>query len=50
VAFAEFIGWTESNVSRYENGLRRVPLTKALQLRAKIPGFETKKIAKLSEE
>jgi transcriptional regulator with XRE-family HTH domain len=40
LAFAEYIGWTESSMSRFENGQRRVSADKALQLRAKIPGFD----------
>ena len=38
--FAEYLGWTQSGISQFESGERRVPMTKALQLRAKIPGFD----------
>jgi hypothetical protein len=39
-AFAALLGWQQAGVSQFENGARRVPMDKALQLRAKIPGFD----------
>lgn len=39
-AFAQAMGWPQSGVSQFEIGARRVPADKALQLRAKIPGFD----------
>ncbi len=39
-AFAEWIGWPQSGMSQFETGQRRVPMPKAMQLRAKIPGFD----------
>jgi hypothetical protein len=39
-AFAKYVGWQQSGVSMFETGLRQVPGDKALQLRAKIPGFD----------
>jgi len=38
-AFAARLGWTQAGVSLFETGMRRVPLDKAKQLGAKIPGF-----------
>lgn len=40
VAFAHYVGWPQSGVSQFETGMRQVPAAKALQLRAKIPGFD----------
>lgn len=39
-AFAQSVGWPQSGVSQFETGKRRVPMDKAMQLKAKIPGFE----------
>jgi|GraSoiStandDraft_27_1057306.scaffolds.fasta_scaffold74871_2 hypothetical protein len=39
-AFAAHIGWPQSAMSQFETGKRRVPMDKAMQLRAKIPGFD----------
>lgn len=39
-AFAVYVGWGQSGYSQFETGKRRVPMDKALQLRAKIPGFD----------
>ena len=39
-AFAAYIGWHQSGMSQFETGKRRVPMDKAMQLRAKIPGFD----------
>jgi len=39
-AFAARLGWTQTGVSQFETGMRRVPLGKVMQLRAKIPGFD----------
>lgn len=40
VAFAVFMEWPQSGMSQFESGKRRVPMDKAMQLRAKIPGFD----------
>ncbi len=40
LAFAKRMGWPQSGISQFETGLRRVPMDRALQLRAKIPGFD----------
>ena len=39
-AFAAHVGWGQPGYSQFETGKRRVPMDKALQLRAKIPGFD----------
>jgi transcriptional regulator with XRE-family HTH domain len=39
-AFAKRVGWTPTQLSNYENGLRRVPRDAALQLLKVIPGFD----------
>jgi transcriptional regulator with XRE-family HTH domain len=39
-AFAARLGWPQSGVSQFETGVRRLPLDKAMQLRATIPGFD----------
>jgi hypothetical protein len=39
-AFAQLLGWTQSAVAQFELGSRQVPGQKALQLRAKIAGFD----------
>jgi transcriptional regulator with XRE-family HTH domain len=40
-ALAARLGWPgSSGISKFETGARRVPLDKALQLAAKIPGFD----------
>jgi Helix-turn-helix domain len=39
VEFAAWLGWPQSSYTQFENGRRRVPMDKALQLRTKIPGF-----------
>lgn len=40
VAFAQHVGWGQPGYSQFETGKRRVPTDKALQLSAKIPGFD----------
>jgi hypothetical protein len=40
VAFAAFLHWPQSGMSQFESGKRRVPMDKAMQLRARIPGFD----------
>jgi hypothetical protein len=40
LALAHLLNWPQSSVSQFETGARRVPMNKALQLRAKIPGFD----------
>lgn len=40
VAFAAFLRWPQSGMSQFESGKRRVPMDKAMQLRARIPGFD----------
>ena len=40
LAFANYVEWPQSGMSQFETGLRRVPLEKALQLKARIPGFD----------
>jgi hypothetical protein len=39
-AFAALVGWQQAGMSQFESGKRRVPMDKAMQLRAKIPGFD----------
>lgn len=39
-AFAQKLGWPQSAMSQFETGQRRLPADRALQLRAKIPGFD----------
>jgi len=39
-AFAVKIGWNQSELSMYENGVRRVPGLKVLDLHKVIPGFD----------
>lgn len=39
-AFAKWLGWAQSGVSMFETRTRRGRADKALQLRAKIPGFD----------
>lgn len=38
--FASQVGWPQSGMSQFETGQRQVPRPKAMQLRAKIPGFD----------
>ncbi len=40
LAFAKLLNWPQSSMSQFETGARRVPMDKALQLRAKVPGFD----------
>lgn len=39
-AFARRVGWTPTQLSNYEGGLRRVPRDAALQLLKVTPGFD----------
>lgn len=39
-AFAKYVGWQQSGYSMFETGQRQVPRDKAIQLKAKIPGFD----------
>lgn len=39
-AFAQRVGWPQSGMSQFETGMRQVTMAKAMQLRAKIPGFD----------
>ena len=39
-AFATYLRWGQPGYSQFETGKRRVPMDKALELRAKIPGFD----------
>lgn len=38
--WARYLGWTDTALSNYETGFRRVPRDAALQLFKKIPGFD----------
>lgn len=38
--WAHFLGWTDTALSNYETGFRRVPRDAALKLYQKIPGFD----------
>jgi len=38
--WAKHLGWTDTALSNYETGFRRVPRDAALQLYKKIPGFD----------
>lgn len=38
-AFAKRLGWSQSEMSMYENGERRVPRGKVLEMHKTIPGF-----------
>lgn len=38
-AFAKKLGWSQSEISMYESGDRRVPRGKVLEMHKKIPGF-----------
>ena len=40
LSFAQSLGWRQSSVSMFETGKRQVPMHKALQLVARIPGFD----------
>lgn len=38
--WAHYLGWTDTALSNYETGFRRVPRDAALQLYRKVPGFD----------
>lgn len=38
--WAHYLGWTETALSNYETGFRRVPRDAALQLYRKVAGFD----------
>ena len=38
--WAKYLGWTDTALSNYETGFRRVPRDAALQLHRKVPGFD----------
>lgn len=38
--WAHYLGWTDTALSNYETGFRRVPRDAALKLYQKIPGFD----------
>ena len=38
--WAHFLGWTDTALSNYETGFRRVPRDAALRLRERVPGFD----------
>ena len=38
--WAHYLGWTDTALSNYETGFRRVPRDAALRLREKVPGFD----------
>lgn len=38
--WAHFLGWTDTALSNYETGFRRVPRDAALKLHQKVPGFD----------
>jgi transcriptional regulator with XRE-family HTH domain len=40
MAFANYLGWSQSMVSQYETGQRRITRDGALQLLKKVPGFD----------
>jgi hypothetical protein len=38
--WAHYLGWTDTALSNYETGFRRVPRDAALKLYQKVPGFD----------
>lgn len=38
--WAKYLGWTDTALSNYEVGFRRVPRDAALQIYKKVPGFD----------
>jgi hypothetical protein len=38
--WAKYLGWTDTALSNYETGFRRVPRDAALRLRQRVPGFD----------